>query len=89
MQTVHLLIKGKVQGVYYRATAQDVAAALELRGWVKNTADGDVEIKATGSETAINEFIAWCHRGPERAVVRQVQVTLSGLEDFDGFRIIR
>ena len=59
MTTVHLLIKGKVQGVFFRATAKEVADKLGVKGWIKNTWDDDVEAMATGSEEAIQKFIEW------------------------------
>ena len=89
MTTVHLLIKGKVQGVFYRATAKDVAQALDLKGWVKNTKEGHVESIATGSEKALQQYIEWCRKGPEKAVVNSINVTSIKDEKFDDFRVIR
>ena len=89
MATVHLLIEGKVQGVYYRATAKEVAQSLDLRGWVKNTAAGHVEAVVTGSEKAVNEFIEWCKKGPEKAVVSHVRTTAIDTQTFADFKIIR
>ena len=89
MPSVHLLIKGKVQGVFYRATAKDMAQALDLKGWVKNTSEGDVEALATGSENAIHQFIEWCKKGPAKAVVLSVNVTSISEKHFDDFRIMR
>jgi acylphosphatase len=71
MPTVHLVIKGKVQGVFYRATAKDVADELEIKGWVKNTNEGNVEITASGTEQQLEHFINWCKKGPARAVVAE------------------
>jgi len=89
MPTVHLVIKGKVQGVFFRATAKDVAQALDLKGWVKNTPEGDVEVLATGDEDAIRQFIEWSKRGPDKAVVSSVAVTSLNEKSFDDFRIVR
>ena len=72
MPTIHLLIKGKVQGVYYRASAKEVADRLRVTGWIKNTREGHVEVLASGSEDDVRRFAAWCKRGPERAVVSEV-----------------
>ncbi len=87
--TVHLLIKGKVQGVFYRASARDVAEELKLTGWVRNTREGDVEAVASGDADRIKEFIEWCKKGPRKAEVSEVIVTEKEDEDFDSFRIAR
>ena len=46
MRSVHLLVQGKVQGVFFRATAKEMAESLQLKGWVKNTPGGEVELLA-------------------------------------------
>jgi acylphosphatase len=51
MITVHLLIEGEVQGVFYRATAKEIADKLGITGWIKNTWEGNVEAMVTGNET--------------------------------------
>jgi acylphosphatase len=89
MKTVHVLIKGKVQGVFYRATAKKVAQQLHLTGWVKNTREGAVEATASGTEQSITEFIAWCERGPSSAMVTSVEVSLLDYKNFDDFSIKR
>ena len=89
MKTIRLTIKGKVQGVFYRATAKDVADQLGIKGWVKNLPDDNVEIKATASEEILQKFINWCNQGPPRAKVNDVIVEELSLEEFKGFSIIR
>jgi acylphosphatase len=89
MSTVHLIIKGKVQGVFYRATAKDVADELGIKGWVKNTPQGNVEIVASGNEEQINDFVRWCRKGPEKAVVTDVRITNREEENFKSFNIDR
>jgi len=89
MPTVRLLIKGKVQGVYYRASAQERAQALGLTGWVRNTPEGDVEAVASGDQSVIDEFIAWCHHGPRQAKVVSVEVSSLPEARFDDFGIRR
>lgn len=69
MRTVHLIVKGRVQGVSYRASAKEEADRLSITGWVRNTPEGHVEITATGSDAALKAFTAWCHRGPSHAHV--------------------
>lgn len=89
MKTVHLLIKGKVQGVYYRASAQEAAVSLNITGWVRNTEEGHVEVRATGDEEQIKRFVEWCWQGPERAVVTDVSISSVDAEAFSSFSIHR
>lgn len=87
MNTVEIFIEGKVQGVFFRASAKKVADALQLTGWVKNTLDSAVAITATGDAAALEALIAWCKKGPEKAVVTNVRVTRSASISFNGFVI--
>lgn len=87
MRTVQLRIKGKVQGVFYRATAKDVAEETGIKGWVKNTPEGDVEIVASGEDGQLEKFIAWCREGPPRARVTDVIVTEKDSIRFENFSI--
>lgn len=89
MPTIHLLVKGNVQGVFYRATAKKIADKLKLRGWIKNTKDGDVEITVTGNEEQLNEFIKWCKKGPEKADVEDVIIRDDPEISFAEFEIIK
>jgi acylphosphatase len=89
MPTRHLLIKGKVQGVFYRATAKEVAERIGITGWVKNTPEGHVEATVSGTEKQVQEFIAWCRQGPQKAVVTGVDVQDVPDEFFTGFSVKR
>ena len=89
MKTIRLTIKGKVQGVFYRATAKDVADLIGVKGWVRNLPDKNVEITATATEGTLQKFINWCKQGPPKAKVEDVIVEELDLEEFSGFRIIR
>lgn len=90
MKTIRLTIKGKVQGVFYRATAKDFADDLGIKGWIKNLPDRNVEIRATGySEELLQKFIDFCKQGPPRARVDEVIVEELELQEFNDFRIIR
>ena len=87
---VHLRIKGLVQGVSYRASAQDAARRLGVRGWVRNLPGGDVEAMAEGSPDLVDAFIAWCGRGPSEARVDSVSVTDAALDSpLTGFEVRR
>ena len=89
MKTIRLTIKGKVQGVFYRATAKDIADQFGIKGWVRNLPNNNVEITATAAEELLQKFIDWCKQGPPRAKVDGVIVEELNLEEFNGFRIIR
>jgi acylphosphatase len=88
MPTFNLLIKGKVQGVFYRASASEKANELGLGGWIKNRTGGDVEAVVTGSEEALQQFIHWCKKGPRWAKVSDVIVSSTQEINFDGFRVV-
>lgn len=70
---VHLIISGRVQGVYYRATTREKAKGLEIRGWVRNLPTGEVEVVAEGVEKNLKNFIQWCRKGPPGAIVRDIK----------------
>lgn len=89
MKTYHLLISGKVQGVFYRASAKRVAGENGIYGWIKNTPEGFVEAVITGDATLIDTFIKWCKSGPKGAQVDNVVITNQDFLEFDDFKIIR
>lgn len=89
MKTVHLKITGKVQGVFFRATAREIAEQYNLSGWVKNTSDNAVEATVTGNSEAVDAFIQWTKEGPDRARVENVTVTYLELKQFKSFEVIR
>jgi acylphosphatase len=89
MKTAHLVIAGKVQGVFFRARAKDTAEKHKISGWIKNTDDGKVEAYISGEENALDKFISWCKQGPEKARVEHVVVNYVPPRDFDRFEVIR
>lgn len=89
METVHLVITGKVQGVFYRASAKKKAEELNIRGWIKNTSEGNVEALVTGNQVEIEKFIQWCRSGPDRAVVEEVRIHEHEFREFGSFKIER
>lgn len=72
-QTIHAIVHGKVQGVYFRAHTQDKAKALGLSGWVRNRYEGNVEVVASGTEQAIETFKAWLWQGSPCSEVSNVE----------------
>jgi acylphosphatase len=71
----HVIISGRVQGVWFRASTKEKADELGLTGWVRNTAKGDVEALFEGDEAAVAEMLAWCWKGPSLAEVTAVKET--------------
>ncbi len=69
----HLIISGRVQGVYFRYSTEQEATRLGLTGWVRNLRSGEVEAVFEGSEKEVEEMVRWCHHGPPGAVVREVK----------------
>jgi acylphosphatase len=69
----HLTVRGRVQGVGYRAWLEDEATARDLEGWVRNRRDGSVEAVFAGPEDVVSEMVASCRRGPTSARVDAVQ----------------
>lgn len=88
MKAVRFLIGGKVQGVWFRASARDQAVALNLRGFARNLADGRVEVLAIGDDDAIEQLAQWLHFGPSQARVDELE-RIETEEDVhvDGFEI--
>ncbi|MDQ2817055.1 MAG: acylphosphatase [Candidatus Eremiobacteraeota bacterium] len=84
----HLVVRGRVQGVCYRAAAADKAAALDITGWISNRTDGSVEIVAEGSADRLGEFYRWCRSGPPGAHVTEAHgSTTEGRGEFESFSI--
>ncbi|MCX7913010.1 MAG: acylphosphatase [Thermodesulfovibrionales bacterium] len=79
----HLIIKGKVQGVYFRAFTKEVADTLGLKGWVRNLPDGSVEAIFEGDKNLIEMAIGKCRVGPPFAVVNDIKVEWS--EEIEGY----
>jgi acylphosphatase len=69
-----LIVHGRVQGVWYRGWAVDQAEALGLDGWVRNRRDGNVEILVSGPDTAVEQLVERCRRGPPAARVDRVDI---------------
>jgi acylphosphatase len=82
---VRIIITGKVQGVFYRASMQQKARALGVTGLVRNQPDGSVYAEAEGTESQLDTLLAWCRQGPPAARVASVQTEEGqwpGREDF-------
>jgi len=69
-----VVVHGRVQGVYFRASCAAEARLAGLAGWVRNRPDGTVEAVFEGEEGAVARLVAWCRSGPPRAEVLDVEV---------------
>ena len=86
---IHLVVRGRVQGVYFRASAQREAKRLGLTGWVKNRNDGAVEMVVEGEEDQVKDFLAWAQHGPSTARVDHVETRWrSYIGEHADFRIV-
>lgn len=87
-EAIHIIVKGKVQGVFFRATTSDKAAQLGLKGWVRNLPDGNVEVMAEGEKENLNKLAEWCKIGTDRSVVDSVEIEKLPYENrFTDFQI--
>lgn len=81
------LVKGRVQGVFFRAETKAMAERLGVRGWVRNTTEGHVEVLICGSEDSIAEMKSWLLQGPPRARVDSLEIQDCSAENVQGFEI--
>ena len=87
-ERVHLVIKGRVQGVCFRAFTRDKAQEIGLTGWVKNLADGSVEAVFEGTKQQLKKAVIWCYKGPPGASVTGVdEKWYDYTGEFDSFDI--
>jgi acylphosphatase len=88
MARLHVVISGRVQGVFFRGATLDEAFALGLTGWVRNRPDRKVEIVAEGKRRNLEMLLAWAHQGPSSARVENVDAEWAEYTgEFSGFRI--
>jgi acylphosphatase len=73
-QRVHLFIKGKVQGVFFRQAMKVTAKKNKVSGWVKNLKDGRVEAVMEGEDLDVSNVVEWCHAGPANARVEDIEI---------------
>jgi acylphosphatase len=89
LKQLQIVVRGRVQGVFFRASTQREARRLGLSGWVRNRLDGSVEILTEGEEVAIRELCSWAQKGPGAARVERVDTrwrSFSG--EYPDFRIV-
>ena len=84
---VRVIVTGLVQGVWFRDSCREVARRENVRGFVRNRADGAVEAEFEGAEMAVERMIAWCRTGPARARVDGVETERISTVGEPGYRI--
>ena len=87
MKRAHVVVRGAVQGVFFRAETRDRARSLGVDGWVRNTPDGTVEAVFEGEEERVESMVEWCRRGPAGARVEDVDADWTAPEGETGFSI--
>lgn len=90
MKQVHIFVSGTVQGVFYRSNTRKKAKELGIKGWVRNLYDGRVEVTAEGEEEDLKKFIEWCKKGPELALVENIEVEWNDYKGkYEDFSVVR
>jgi len=87
MKRAEVVVRGAVQGVFFRVETRDRARSLRLAGWVRNASDGSVEAVFEGDDERVESMVDWCRRGPRGARVEDVDVTWTEVQNEDGFSI--
>ena len=91
LRKIHVIVKGKVQGVFFRASTKQQAIDLGITGWVKNLSDGSVEVVSEGSSVKIEQLLSWLYHGPKLAEVKELVLISDDSvrsQTFTTFRII-
>jgi len=89
MQHLDITVKGKVQGVFYRAATKAVADQLGVRGTIKNLPDGNVFIEAEADKATLELFLDWCHEGPQDADVTSVETDEGDVKNYRNFEVLK
>lgn len=89
MKHIEINIKGKVQGVSYRAATKAVADQLGVKGLIMNQADGSIFVVAEGDDVALEMFLDWCNEGPQYAEVTSVETIEGELKNYRNFEIVK
>lgn len=86
---LRIIVTGKVQGVYFRASTKAVADQLGVKGIVANQPDGSVYIEAEGDNFALSSLQEWCQEGPEKAVVENVEARAGEVKNYRNFDVVK
>jgi acylphosphatase len=83
----HVVVKGDVQGVFFRDSTRERARSRGVAGWVSNRSDGSVEAVFEGDEDGVESMVRFCREGPRQAEVRDVDVSEEEPEGLEGFEV--
>jgi acylphosphatase len=89
MKALKIIVSGRVQGVFYRASTKAVADQMGIKGIVKNLKDGTVYIEAEGDDFFINEFIEWCKYGPDDARIDDISIEDIEVKNYRNFDVLK
>jgi len=87
-KAVKILIQGAVQGVFFRNFVKESADSLNIKGFVRNLDDGNVEVYAEGDIDNVNELHELCKKGPKFAKIKETKVEEIPFQDFKEFKIL-
>jgi len=82
-----VVVRGRVQGVFFRDTCRREARSRGVSGWAANRSDGSVEVVFEGEADAVDQMLAWCRTGPEEASVASVEVEVEQPQQESGFQV--
>lgn len=89
MKCFHIVVSGRVQGVFFRYNTRIKAESLGIKGFVRNRFDRTVEIVAVGDENPLSEFVKFCKKGPEHAHVDKIDIEeIEPDENYENFEIL-
>ncbi|MEK9629044.1 MAG: acylphosphatase [Nitrospinota bacterium] len=86
-EATHIIVHGRVQGVWFRAGTKERADELGVFGWVRNRPEGTVEIQAEAEKAILENFIEWCRKGTPAANVTSLDIEPASLQNFTSFEI--
>ncbi|WP_201304914.1 acylphosphatase [Streptomyces sp. GS7] len=84
----HVIVSGRVQGVFFRDTCRQTALEYGVSGWVRNLPDGNVEAVFEGDEDRVAQLVDWAHQGPPSAAVAKVEVRDEEPGRLSGFEVL-
>lgn len=88
IKNLRVIVSGKVQGVFFRASVKKVADILGVKGFVRNEHNGSVFVEVEGEDEMVNKLIDYCHHGPDSAQVDKVSITMGVIVGYDSFDIV-
>jgi acylphosphatase len=87
IKNLRVIVAGKVQGVFFRASVKKVADIIGVKGFVRNEHNGTVFVEAEGEDEMVNKLVDYCHHGPDGARVDKVSITLGVIVGYDSFEM--